>query len=116
MAVAWGYQLLFDIIIFVLTMWKSCCIGRLGHHSLIDILLRDGQYSLVDSCLARRILMYPVHRFNVFCVSGHLFPLVFRKSDCYRILSAGNVANMITLLVSRHVFLLNGDLKHSLRS
>ncbi|KAF8841093.1 hypothetical protein BDN67DRAFT_967571 [Paxillus ammoniavirescens] len=33
----------FDIIIFVLTLWKSLDLGRIGDRTLIDILLRDGQ-------------------------------------------------------------------------
>ncbi|KAG6379885.1 hypothetical protein JVT61DRAFT_10447 [Boletus reticuloceps] len=41
-AILWSGQLLFDAIMFVLTLWKSYCLGKVGDRSLVDILLRDG--------------------------------------------------------------------------
>ena len=47
MAIAWAGQLTFDTIIFVLTVWKSYYIGKVGDRLLVDILLRDGAYSII---------------------------------------------------------------------
>ena len=48
MALAWSSQLIFDAVVFVLTVWKSYYIGKLGVRLLVDILLRDGVYFIVD--------------------------------------------------------------------
>ncbi|KIK90594.1 hypothetical protein PAXRUDRAFT_831571, partial [Paxillus rubicundulus Ve08.2h10] len=42
LALSWSGRLGFDIIIFLLTLWKSLHLGRVGDRTLIDILLRDG--------------------------------------------------------------------------
>ncbi|KAN0086132.1 hypothetical protein V8E55_007266 [Tylopilus felleus] len=41
-AIVWAAQVIFDIVIFVLTVWKSYCIGKVGNRLLLDVLLRDG--------------------------------------------------------------------------
>ncbi|KAF9240449.1 hypothetical protein BU15DRAFT_61458 [Melanogaster broomeanus] len=42
LAIAWTGHLGFDVIIFVLTLWKSLHIGKVGDRTLIDTLLYDG--------------------------------------------------------------------------
>ncbi|KAI6142615.1 hypothetical protein BKA82DRAFT_1003370 [Pisolithus tinctorius] len=42
MAIAWGGQMMFDAVVFVLTLWRTLRIGRLGHRTLLDVLIRDG--------------------------------------------------------------------------
>ncbi|KAG6330697.1 hypothetical protein ID866_8392 [Astraeus odoratus] len=42
MAIAWGGQLAFDAIIFVLTLSRTLRIGKLGSRALLDVLIRDG--------------------------------------------------------------------------
>jgi len=42
LAIAWSGQLGFDTLVFFLTLKKSFEIGRTGHRTLINILLRDG--------------------------------------------------------------------------
>ena len=81
MAILWAGQLVFDIVVFVLTVWKSCYIGKLGDRLLVDILLRDGVYFVINFRLTRQILMCPVRRCDVFCVSGHRSEgFLFRES------------------------------------
>ncbi|EGO03341.1 hypothetical protein SERLA73DRAFT_69227 [Serpula lacrymans var. lacrymans S7.3] len=41
-AAAWCGQLAFDVIVFVLTLWKTWRVGSVGGRPLINILLRDG--------------------------------------------------------------------------
>ncbi|KAL4068454.1 hypothetical protein V8B97DRAFT_1918578 [Scleroderma yunnanense] len=41
-AAAWGGQLVFDAMVFGLTVWRLFDIESLGSHSLVDILLLDG--------------------------------------------------------------------------
>ncbi|KIJ15386.1 hypothetical protein PAXINDRAFT_133930 [Paxillus involutus ATCC 200175] len=51
LALSWSGRLGFDIIIFVLTLWKSLHLGRIGDRTLIDILLRDGSlYFAIMTC------------------------------------------------------------------
>ncbi|KAF8547723.1 hypothetical protein OG21DRAFT_1526964 [Imleria badia] len=51
-AIAWAGQLIFDAVIFLLTVWKSYCIGKMGDRLLVDILLRDGSmYFAIISCV-----------------------------------------------------------------
>ncbi|KIM63494.1 hypothetical protein SCLCIDRAFT_1214135 [Scleroderma citrinum Foug A] len=42
LAVAWGGQLMLDVVIFLLTLWKSLQSGISSHTSLINVFLRDG--------------------------------------------------------------------------
>ncbi|KAG9311567.1 hypothetical protein JVU11DRAFT_7774 [Chiua virens] len=42
LAIAWGGQLFFDVVIFVLTLWRSFYIRTESNRSLVDVLLRDG--------------------------------------------------------------------------
>ena len=42
-AAAWGGQLLFDLVVFILTLWRTVVICKLGHGNLLDIFLRDGK-------------------------------------------------------------------------
>jgi hypothetical protein len=42
MGAAWAGMVLFDTIIFALTVYKSLEFKRIGRRSLADILLRDG--------------------------------------------------------------------------
>jgi hypothetical protein len=47
LAIAWSGQLGFDTLVFFLTLRKSFEIGRTGHRTLINILLRDGMCQLL---------------------------------------------------------------------
>lgn len=73
--------MIYDIVILLLTMWRSHRIRSMGDCRIVDIMLRDGQYltvDLSDSC----ILIYSLHRLDVLCVSGQ--PLrVVRKLHSY---------------------------------
>lgn len=42
MAAAWGGQLLFDVVVFGLTLWRSLYCRIPGKRSISDVLLRDG--------------------------------------------------------------------------
>ncbi|KAI5997281.1 hypothetical protein F5J12DRAFT_852033 [Pisolithus orientalis] len=42
MAAAWGGQLLFDVVVFGLTLWRSVYSRIPGKRSISDVLLRDG--------------------------------------------------------------------------
>ncbi|KIM59360.1 hypothetical protein SCLCIDRAFT_1217700 [Scleroderma citrinum Foug A] len=41
-AVAWSGQLVFDIVVFVLTAWKSCYLRTPGRGTVANVFLRDG--------------------------------------------------------------------------
>jgi len=41
-AVAWGSMLVFDLVVFLMTVYKSVNVPRLGDTSLVDVLFRDG--------------------------------------------------------------------------
>lgn len=43
LAIAWGGQLAFDTIVLAMTLWRSLHIRKLGNHTLIDVLIRDGE-------------------------------------------------------------------------
>ncbi|KAI5997283.1 hypothetical protein F5J12DRAFT_852049 [Pisolithus orientalis] len=43
MAIAWSGQMVFDAIVFVLTLWRTLHIGRLGRRTLSDVIIRDGE-------------------------------------------------------------------------
>ena len=45
-AAAWAVQLLFDLVIFILTLWRTVVICKLDHGNLLDIFLRDGELSI----------------------------------------------------------------------
>jgi len=52
LAAAWGGLLLFDLVIFVMTIVKAVMIGKSGSRSLLTVLLRDGSvYFLVMVCV-----------------------------------------------------------------
>ncbi|KAH7912631.1 hypothetical protein BJ138DRAFT_1100129 [Hygrophoropsis aurantiaca] len=42
LAIAWSGLLVFDAVIFALTLYKSWCNGSIGERTLVDIVLRDG--------------------------------------------------------------------------
>ncbi|KIM63498.1 hypothetical protein SCLCIDRAFT_745328 [Scleroderma citrinum Foug A] len=42
MAMVWGAQLVVDIVVFVLTLWKSSQLRTRGYSNLVDIFMRDG--------------------------------------------------------------------------
>ncbi|KAI6142612.1 hypothetical protein BKA82DRAFT_4189096 [Pisolithus tinctorius] len=42
MAIAWSGQMMFDAIVFVLTLRRTLHIGRLGRRTLSDVIIRDG--------------------------------------------------------------------------
>ena len=42
MAMVWGAQLVVDIVVFVLTLWKSSQLRTRGYLNLVDIFMRDG--------------------------------------------------------------------------
>ncbi|KAF8137110.1 hypothetical protein EV363DRAFT_1209571 [Boletus edulis] len=71
MAILWGGQLLFDAIIFVLTLSKSYCLGTVGDHSLVDILLRDGAiyFAIISGVNAANIAILLVN-YNLKSISG----------------------------------------------
>ena len=52
-AAAWGGQLLFDLVVFILTLWRTVVICKSEHGNLLDIFLRDG-----DSAFHLQILHY----------------------------------------------------------
>ncbi|KAI6040482.1 hypothetical protein EDC04DRAFT_3089644 [Pisolithus marmoratus] len=41
-AIAWSGQMAFDAIVFVLTLWRTLRVRRLGNRTLLDIFIRDG--------------------------------------------------------------------------
>ncbi|KAI6038349.1 hypothetical protein EDC04DRAFT_1991898 [Pisolithus marmoratus] len=41
-AIAWGGQMSCDAIVFILTLWRTLRVGRLGKRTLLDVLIRDG--------------------------------------------------------------------------
>ncbi|KAI6011349.1 hypothetical protein EDC04DRAFT_775918 [Pisolithus marmoratus] len=41
-AIAWSGQMTFDAVVFVLTLWRTLHIPRLGSRSLLDVFIRDG--------------------------------------------------------------------------
>lgn len=45
-AVAWGGQLVFDLLVFILTLWRTLVTYKLGHGNLVDIFFRDGEHSI----------------------------------------------------------------------
>ncbi|KAF9525426.1 hypothetical protein CPB83DRAFT_859539 [Crepidotus variabilis] len=50
LTIAWGGMLVFDMIIFLMTLYKALVVPRLGETSLLTILLRDG--TLYFACIA----------------------------------------------------------------
>lgn len=44
LAVAWSGLLIFDITVFLLTLWQSLHIRMAGNRNVTDILLRDGVF------------------------------------------------------------------------
>ncbi|KAG6331125.1 hypothetical protein ID866_7962 [Astraeus odoratus] len=42
MAIGWCGQLVFDIVIFVLTLWRTLRVRIPGGRNVSDVLLRDG--------------------------------------------------------------------------
>jgi hypothetical protein len=46
-AAAWGGLLVFDTLVFVMTVAKAIHIGRSGDRALIKVLLRDGKCTFV---------------------------------------------------------------------
>ncbi|KAK7678692.1 hypothetical protein QCA50_018274 [Cerrena zonata] len=42
LAIAWGGLLIFDTLIFSLTLWKAFTVQKVGRRTLFDILIRDG--------------------------------------------------------------------------
>jgi hypothetical protein len=47
LAVAWAGLLVFDTLVFVMTVAKAILVGRSGDQTLIKILLRDGKCTFV---------------------------------------------------------------------
>ena len=45
-AAAWAGQLLFDLVVFILTLWRTLVVYKLGHGNIVDIFLRDGEHSI----------------------------------------------------------------------
>jgi len=45
MAMVRGAQLVLDIVVFVLTVWKSLQLRTHGYSNLVDIFMRDGKSS-----------------------------------------------------------------------
>ncbi|KAI6041120.1 hypothetical protein EDC04DRAFT_2672098 [Pisolithus marmoratus] len=43
LAIAWGGQMTFDATVFVLTLWRTLRVRRLGNRTLLDIFIRDGE-------------------------------------------------------------------------
>jgi hypothetical protein len=41
-ALAWGGMLSFDVVVFLMTLYKSLSIGRAGDRTLLNVLVRDG--------------------------------------------------------------------------
>lgn len=41
-AIAWSSQLLYDFVVFLLTLMRSLHTGKVWHRSIANILLRDG--------------------------------------------------------------------------
>ncbi|KAG6330710.1 hypothetical protein ID866_8379 [Astraeus odoratus] len=50
MAIAWSGQLLFDLAVFLLTLWRSLRVRTPGSMNLVDVFLRDGVHVLFGSC------------------------------------------------------------------
>jgi len=48
----WGYLLVFDTLVFVMTVAKAFMVGRSGDQTLINILLRDGSIYFLVLCWA----------------------------------------------------------------
>jgi len=42
-ATAWVGPLIFDLVVFLLTLWRALHTYKLQHGSLLDIFLRDGE-------------------------------------------------------------------------
>ena len=55
-AAAWGGQLLFDLVVFIPTLWKTVIICASGHGNLLDIFLRDGELSIFRFSLLLKLL------------------------------------------------------------
>jgi hypothetical protein len=47
----WGYLLVFDTLVFVMTVAKAFMVGRSGDQTLINILLRDGKCNVLIEVL-----------------------------------------------------------------
>ncbi|KAI6040475.1 hypothetical protein EDC04DRAFT_3111054 [Pisolithus marmoratus] len=42
-AIAWSGQMTFDAVVFVLTLWRTLRVPRLGNRTLLDVFIRDGE-------------------------------------------------------------------------
>ena len=98
LALAWGGQLVYDAVVFFLTLYKSILIVRTSHRPLISTLLRDGKSALIPHfvCFLR---CHPISRCPVFCVSNIVAGADHCLQCCARILTVANLANILTFLV-----------------
>ena len=70
LAIAWGGQLAFDTIVLAMTLWRSLHIRKLGNHTLIDVLIRDGESWLVSRPVPFAWSSLKCALAQVFCISG----------------------------------------------
>ncbi|KAF9461030.1 hypothetical protein BDZ94DRAFT_1299507 [Collybia nuda] len=56
LAIAWGGMLVFDIVIFLMTLYKSLLLRKISGMNILNLILRDGKYSLCIFAKAAEIL------------------------------------------------------------
>ena len=44
MAAVWSGQLVFDVVVFLLTLWKCLQSRMKGYRDMVDVFLRDGKF------------------------------------------------------------------------
>lgn len=100
MAVTWSGQLVFDVVVFVLTLWKSYCL-RSPARGVVEVLLRDGGSSIPRRCCS---VTYPYRRYVFRVRINDICSTVGSKSS--RMVTIANGLNIVVLLVSlAYVFL-----------
>ena len=88
LAAAWGGLLLFDPVIFTLTLIKAIAIWKLGTRKLFHVLVRDGEFFSIHFSFKRRtsVLGFYSHavKFDLACLCYFLFWsfFVFASNQC----------------------------------
>ena len=117
---SWGGQLVVDVVVFLLTLWKSLQSGISSHRSLIYVFLRDGKSLL---CFIAFIMFMNLFlnniRYYVLWVSKNHLCLVrlchtLSHTPSVRVVSVVSVVNLIVLSVGFNKPALYLELNHQI--